>query len=131
VHASDIFVDPLYRSHDHQGVMNGRTNCNLIFDPQAASQPEHFRAIGLHEKVAKRARIEVRSYMVGPAENGLLPSVQNSFVNSVVQQAPKHFVNLAVHSQQVSRYKPGVWPSSNDLVCAWCSLRFGLRLKDG
>jgi hypothetical protein len=67
---------------------------------EAASEPQHLRAIGLHREIAQETRIGMRTGSHRPAEHGPEPPMQHGMIERGIGPGPEHPVGFAMQPQQ-------------------------------
>ena len=83
--------------------MHRGADLNAALGRQAAGQPQHFGAVGLHREIPQRPRVGRLADMHMPAKDGVQRAGEHGLVDRGVRPAPEGPIGLAVGAQQVAR----------------------------
>jgi len=75
LHCGRVFIDFIYGRLDEDGVMDGGANLDSNLNSENTAEPKHICPVGLHRKVANRARVRSAGGSQSPAENCMKPTV--------------------------------------------------------
>ena len=112
MHSSNIVFEMLQGGTDQNGIVNRGADFDSVLDSQTTSQSQHFGAVGLHVKIAQRARIGPWRNSINPAKSGPLPTAENGMVHGVIGPLPELGRSLW-HCAGAARHRRLIDPQAN------------------
>jgi hypothetical protein len=96
-----VFPDAVDRGAEQYGVVDGAAHLKPGFDHEAAGEPQHFRAVGLHQKVRQRSVSGVLIDMDDPSQSRDQIAMEDGKMDRAFGPFPELSIGLTVHAQKV------------------------------